>query len=186
VDVACAGVSSGTERLLWTGWMPPFPRMGYRLVPGYKPVGKLVDAGPEAVDRIGEHVFVPGANGRTDARGLFGNNASRLIIPAARATALPVSLREDGVLLALAATARHAIAGGPAPDLIVGHGVLGRLLARIVIAQCDAAPTVWETDSARHGGALGYDVIPPDADARRDYRCICDGMRAGRLACSIC
>jgi len=178
VDVAYAGVSTGTERLLWTGRMPPFPGMGYPLVPGYESVGRIVDAGPEAVDRIGEYVFVPGANCYADARGLFGGNASRLILPAARATALPDSLREDGVLLALAATARHAIAGGPAPDLIVGHGVLGRLLARIVIAQGDAAPTVWETNSARHGGAHGYDVIHPDSDTCRDYRCICDASGA--------
>jgi bacteriochlorophyllide a dehydrogenase len=34
----------------------------------------------------------------------------------------------EGALLALAATARHALAGfrAPLPDLIVGHGVLGR------------------------------------------------------------
>ncbi len=181
VDVTWAGVSTGTERLLWTGRMPPFPGMGYPLVPGYESVGRIVDAGPEAVDRIGETVFVPGANCYADARGLFGGNASRVILPAARATTLPQSLREDGVLLALAATARHAIAGGPVPDLIVGHGVLGRLLARIVIAQGNAAPTVWETNPVRHDGALGYPVMHPDEDTRRDYRCICDASGAPGL-----
>ncbi len=181
VDVAWAGVSTGTERLLWTGRMPPFPGLGYPLVPGYESVGRIVDAGAEAQGRIGEQVFVPGANCYADARGLFGGNASRVILPASRATTLPQGLREDGVLLALAATARHAIAGGAAPDLIVGHGVLGRLLARIVIAQGDAAPTVWETNPARHGGAHGYSVMHPEADARRDYRCICDASGAAGL-----
>ena len=35
VDVAWSGVSSGTEKLLFTGQMPNFPGMGYPLVPGY-------------------------------------------------------------------------------------------------------------------------------------------------------
>ena len=39
VDVDWSGVSTGTERLLWSGRMPPFPGMGYPLVPGYELVG---------------------------------------------------------------------------------------------------------------------------------------------------
>jgi len=35
VDIAFSGISTGTERLLWSGRMPPFPGMGYPLVPGY-------------------------------------------------------------------------------------------------------------------------------------------------------
>ena len=34
VDVEWSGISTGTERLLWTGRMPTFPGMGYPLVPG--------------------------------------------------------------------------------------------------------------------------------------------------------
>ena len=75
VDIEWSGISTGTERLLWTGCMPPFPGMGYPLVPGYESVGKIVDAGPEASGRIGEHVFVPGASCFKDARGLFGGAA---------------------------------------------------------------------------------------------------------------
>jgi 3-hydroxyethyl bacteriochlorophyllide a dehydrogenase len=33
VDVAFSGISTGTERLLWSGKMPAFPGMGYPLVP---------------------------------------------------------------------------------------------------------------------------------------------------------
>jgi 3-hydroxyethyl bacteriochlorophyllide a dehydrogenase len=76
-------------------------------------------------------------------------------------------------LIALAATAQHAIAGGALPDLIVGHGVVGRLLARLVVA-AGGAPVVWEVASGRVSGAVGYEVMHPDADKRRDYRCICD------------
>jgi len=34
VDVQWSGISTGTERLLYTGTMPAFPGMGYPLVPG--------------------------------------------------------------------------------------------------------------------------------------------------------
>jgi 3-hydroxyethyl bacteriochlorophyllide a dehydrogenase len=46
VDVEWSGISTGTERLLWTGRMPAFPGMGYPLVPGYESVGRVVQAGP--------------------------------------------------------------------------------------------------------------------------------------------
>jgi 3-hydroxyethyl bacteriochlorophyllide a dehydrogenase len=57
---------------------------------------------------------------------------------------------------------------------VVGHGVLGRLVARLIVAMGGAAPVVWETNPARAEGAMGYAVVDPAADERRDYRCICD------------
>lgn len=174
VDVRWSGISTGTEKLLWTGRMPRFPGMGYPLVPGYESVGQIVATGSAAGDRLGETVFVPGSNCFKDARGLFGGAAERLIVPAARAMPIDPSLGERGVLIALAATARHAIAGGEAPDLIVGHGVLGRLLARLTLEAGAPAPMVWEINPARLDGALGYPVSHPDADPRRDYRAIYD------------
>lgn len=173
VEVDFSGISTGTERLLYTGTMPAFPGMGYPLVPGYESVGRVVVAGADAQNRIGETVFVPGANCYTDARGLFGGAARRVILPAARALAIDASLGSQGALLALAATAHHAIAGGLIAELIVGHGVLGRLLARITVA-LGGAPTVWETNPARVGGAVGYDVTSATADDRRDYASIYD------------
>jgi 3-hydroxyethyl bacteriochlorophyllide a dehydrogenase len=175
VDVEWSGISTGTERLLWSGRMPPFPGMGYPLVPGYESVGRVVSAGPLARRRVGERVFVPGAKCFGPVRGLFGGAASRLVVPDARAVQIDEALGEDGVLMALAATARHAIAAPHAelPDLIVGHGVLGRLVARIVVAS-GGTPVVWETNPTRADGAIGYRVVSPDDDTRRDYRCICD------------
>ena len=181
VDIDWSGISTGTERLLWTGRMPPFPGMGYPLVPGYESVGRVVDAGADAQGRIGERVFVPGSSCFKDARGLFGGAAHKLIVPQGRAIGIGETIEERGVLIALAATATHAIAGGPPPDLIVGHGVLGRLLARMTIALGHPAPTVWETNADRAGGGLGYDVINPDTDDRRDYRVICDASGAANI-----
>jgi 3-hydroxyethyl bacteriochlorophyllide a dehydrogenase len=58
--------------------------------------------------------------------------------------------------------------------LIIGHGIMGRLLARMVVAAGKPAPEVWETQPIRQAGAMGYDVIHPDEDTRKDFRCICD------------
>jgi 3-hydroxyethyl bacteriochlorophyllide a dehydrogenase len=182
VDVDWSGISTGTERLLWSGRMPPFPGLGYPLVPGYESVGHVVAAGRESGLAEGATVFVPGAACYKEARGLFGGTASRLIVPARRAIPITDSLGDEAVLMALAATARHAIAGGArAPDLIVGHGVLGRLLARITVALGEPAPTVWEIDAARRGGAADYSVIDPEDDPRRDYLAIYDASGANGL-----
>ena len=67
-----SGISTGTERLFYTGEMPPFPGMGYPLVPGYESVGEVIEAGPEANLSLGQWVFVPGANCFGPVLGLFG------------------------------------------------------------------------------------------------------------------
>ncbi|MFQ3595857.1 MAG: chlorophyll synthesis pathway protein BchC, partial [Sphingomonadaceae bacterium] len=59
VEVCWSGISTGTERLLFSGTMPPFPGLGYPLVPGYESVGRVVDAGAEAGHLLGRSVFVP-------------------------------------------------------------------------------------------------------------------------------
>ena len=84
-------------------------------------------------------------------RGLFGGAASRVAVPAARVIPIDETTGEQGVLLALAATAYHA------------------------------APTVWEINPRRCGGAEGYQVVHPDADTKRGYRCICDVSGDGLL-----
>jgi 3-hydroxyethyl bacteriochlorophyllide a dehydrogenase len=155
--------------------MPHFPGMGYPLVPGYESVGRVVEATAGSGLEVGDRVFVPGARCFGEVRGLFGGAASRLVVPARRVTRIDAAMGEAGVLLALAATAYHAIAPAAAdkPDLIVGHGTLGRLLARLTVA-LGGAPTVWETNPDRRDGADSYQVIDPDKDERRDYRAIYD------------
>lgn len=181
VDIDFTGVSTGTERLLWSGRMPPFPGMAYPLVPGYESVGRVRHAGARAGFQPGERVFVPGASCYRGAHGLFGGAARRLIAPGRRAIAIPETLAETGVLFALAATAHHAIAAGSAaPDLIIGHGVLGRLLARVAIARGAPAPVVWEANALRRDHA-DYPVIAPEDDPRKEYRAIYDASGAGDL-----
>jgi 3-hydroxyethyl bacteriochlorophyllide a dehydrogenase len=183
VDVRHSGISTGTEKLFWSGQMPPFPGMGYPLVPGYEAAGEVVEAGANTPFKPGDTVFVPGANCYGDVRGLFGGASSRLVTPAERVVKIDSALGAEGALLALAATARHAVAGldTELPDLIVGHGVFGRLLARLTIAAGGKAPTVWEINADRAQGAAGYTVVHPDEDERRDYRCIYDASGVSSL-----
>jgi len=173
VEMLWSGISTGTERLLWSGAMPAFPGMGYPLVPGYESVGEVMQAGAASGLRVGDRVFVPGARCYGNVRGLFGGAASRVVVAGERLRTVPAELGEQAVLLALAATARHALVVA-VPDLIIGHGVLGRLLARLACALGSTPPTVWETDARRRQGARGYAVVAPEDDQRRDYRCICD------------
>lgn len=176
VEIAHSGISTGTEKLLWTGKMPAFPGLSYPLVPGYESVGEVIESTPGAGLRVGDHVFVPGANCYGEVRGLFGGAARRLVTQANRVQKIDAGFGAEGALLALAATARHAIAGlrNDLPDLIIGHGVLGRMLARLVVTAGGPAPTVWDINPDRMSGAQGYRVIHPDDDPRRDYNTICD------------
>jgi 3-hydroxyethyl bacteriochlorophyllide a dehydrogenase len=140
----------------------------------------VVSAGSKAHYAVGERVFVPGARCYGEVRGLFGGAASRIVVGGSRVVPVADALGDRAVLLALAATAYHAVSGGGKrdpivpPDLIVGHGVLGRLLARMTVVAGYAPPTVWETNAKRASGATGYTVINPEEDARRDYHAIYD------------
>ena len=194
VDIEFSGISTGTEKLLWDGTMPNFPGMGYPLVPGYESIGRVIAAGSNQEQLIGQQVFVPGATCYGEVKGLFGGASSRITIPAARVTALQandatdLTIAAQPTLLALAATAHHmlAVAGlnglgfttntdaGPPSHLIIGHGVLGRLLARILIAKGFASPTVWEINPARADVAQGYQVLNPNDDTKRNYQKIWD------------
>jgi bacteriochlorophyllide a dehydrogenase len=174
VDVLWSGISTGTEKLLWSGTMPKFPGLSYPLVPGYETVGVVSTAGSQSGLSAGQHVFVPGSRGFRDVSGLFGGAARRLVVAGAKAVPVDAALGPDAVLLALAATAYHAITGGRMPDLIVGHGVLGRLIARVAMAMGGNAPVVWEKQPERMGGAEGYAVVDPASDARCDYQSIYD------------
>jgi 3-hydroxyethyl bacteriochlorophyllide a dehydrogenase len=176
VEIEWSGISTGTERLLYTGRMPPFPGMGYPLIPGYESVGRILSAPAGSALAPGQRVFVPGARCFGEIRGLFGGAASKLVVAESRIKVVDDSLGENAVLLALAATGYHAfnLPHGVPPDLIVGHGVLGRLLARMTLALGHPPPVVWERNPARLDGAAGYVVMDPEADPRRDYHAIYD------------
>ncbi|MEZ5791610.1 MAG: chlorophyll synthesis pathway protein BchC, partial [Nitratireductor sp.] len=138
VDSLWSGISTGTEKMLYQGSMPAFPGMGYPLVPGYETVGRVVDTGslPSSGKLApGMLVFVPGARCYKDAAGLFGASASRLVVSGERVVAVDEALGRDATLLSIAATAFHAVSlAATPPELIIGHGLVGRLAARICVA----------------------------------------------------
>jgi bacteriochlorophyllide a dehydrogenase len=183
VQMEWSGISTGTERLLWSGRMPTFPGLGYPLVPGYESVGRVTHVGTRSGRQVGERVFVPGARCFGDVRGLFGGAAAKVVVPGARVTPIDEKLGEQGVLLALAATAYHAVAAERSgyPELVVGHGVLGRLIARIALILAKRPPVVWERNPNRMAGGVGYQVIHPDEDTHRGYRAIYDVSGDGAL-----
>ena len=177
VDIHYSGISTGTEKLFWSGKMPPFPGMGYPLIPGYESTGEVVSANKSTGFKPGDFVFVPGADCFSEpVRSLFGGAAKRVSSPAKRLIKIDPAMGVNGALFALAATARHAIAGfgNKMPEVIVGHGVLGRLLARLVVLAGEKPPIVWETNPLRHGKSTGYQVVLPESDERSDYDCIFD------------
>lgn len=180
VETVYSGISTGTERLLYRGEMPSFPGMGYPLVPGYESVGRIIEVGPGAEAQLDQWVFVPGANCYQEARGLFGGASAQLLTSAQRVIPLDGEPGPELVLLALAATAHHAViaAQGPLPDLVVGHGVMGRLIARIIVAM-GGMPMVWETHADRRSGAMGYLVRDPGYCKGQQFDCIVDASGAG-------
>jgi len=169
VETLFSGISTGTEKMLFDGSMPQFPGMGYPLVPGYESVATVVEAGPDSGCQTGQTVFVPGANCYSDAAGLFGASANRLVLPGSRTVPVHEDIAEDAVLLALAATAHRALSRAQEPvDVIIGHGVLGRLIARIAIALGQTPPRVLEANPERRKGADGYEVLSPSSDAAKE------------------
>ena len=180
VSMCWSGISTGTEKLLFTGRMPPFPGLGYPLVPGYEGVGRILEAGSDSGRHQGQLVYVAGSKGFNEARGLFGGQASRVVVPGNKTIPITEALGEKGALFALAATAHHCLEPDPGrhrdrlPTLIVGHGALGRLIARLILLYGGDPPTVWETNPIRMDGARDYSVMHPDTDMTRGYRTICD------------
>ncbi|MEM8572879.1 MAG: chlorophyll synthesis pathway protein BchC [Pseudomonadota bacterium] len=174
VEMLWSGISTGTERLLWSGRMPPFPGLGYPLIPGYESVGRVTKGAGNLAS--GDLVFVPGARCFGDIRGLFGGAASHVIVPHEKLIPVPDGMGEEAVLLALAATAHHALTldGVRPPDIIVGHGVLGRLLARLTIALGHGAPRVWDKNPDRLSGTNGYTAAAPDEKPLGEARSIYD------------
>lgn len=172
VETELSGISTGTEKLFWSGTMPPFPGMGYPLVPGYETVGRVIHA-PAGSGLLAKRVFVPGSYSFADTHCLFGGAASRLVVPSERAVLADSLEPHQALALSLAATAYHAIAEGEAPDLIVGFGVVGRLLFRITQALGHPAPQVWEVNPAR-ASAEGITATTAEQDQHKAYRSIYD------------
>lgn len=151
IRTAYTSISAGTERMLLAGQMP-HPQLQLPVVPGYETVGQVVAAGENVdVAWLGRWVYVGGVHCYADLNPAWGGQAATLFAPAARVVPLEGVAPEQGVLLALAATALHgvdqlAIAPG-ARLLVLGQGPVGQLAARLArsrgayVIVADRAPT---------------------------------------------
>lgn len=134
IQTAYTSISAGTERMLLGGQMP-HPMLRFPVVPGYETVGRVVEIGdnvdPAWMDRW---VYVGGALCYEGVNSAWGGQAERLFAPAQRLVPLDGLKPQDGVLLALAATALHGVdllqpqAGDRV--LVLGQGPVGQLAAR--------------------------------------------------------
>lgn len=139
VDTSYSSISSGTERLLFMGRLPPIPQLRYPLVPGYEAVGTVLTVGSDVREvRAGDKVFVGGSFCYTDVSAAFGGQSSRLIKKAEQVVPLYGIPPKQAPLLALAATALHGVRRlGEVAGLrvmVLGAGAVGQLAARFLIA----------------------------------------------------
>ena len=173
VDVEWSGVSTGNEKLYRSGRMPQFPGMGYPLVPGYESVGRIREAGGRATSaRAG----VRARRALLRQRSAACSAAPRVAWSMPGLQVMPVARPRRRVPCCWRSRPPRAMPsrcrGAAPPDLIIGHGVLGRCSRRLVAA--GPPPVVWERNEAQPAAPVGYPVVDPDADPRRDYRAIYD------------
>ncbi len=137
-------ISAGTERMLMRGIMP-HPMLQFPVVPGYETSGDVIDAGSGAREWIGRRVYVGGNYGFIGVNSAFGGQSAAIVAPATHLTQLNELTDQQGVMLALTATALHGIdiAGiqegahkePPLRVAVLGQGVVGQLAVRIAKAR---------------------------------------------------
>jgi len=159
-------ISAGTERMLLKGVMP-HPMLQFPVVPGYETVGEVIEAGDNADEWLGKRVYVGGNYGFIGVNPAFGGQSEYIVAPKTHLTDLQTLTPEQGVLLALAATALHGVnqagltpSDAPKTVVILGQGIVGQLAARIVKARGMQAIKLVVTD--KEDGRLHYsqaDVI---------------------------
>ena len=163
VDTSFSSISSGTERLLFSGKLPGMPQLRYPLVPGYEAAGTVLSAGSDVTGvRAGDEVFVGGSMCYTDVAAAFGGQSSRLIKRAAQVVALDGIPVAHAPLLALAATALHGVRrlGDVAGKRIavLGMGAVGQLAAQFLTAG-GAHAVIVDRSAERLAAARGAEKI---------------------------
>ena len=96
-----------------------------------------------------------------------------MVLPGARAVTIDETLGRNGIL-SPSPRPPSRDCGGATPDLIVGHGILGRMIARIESVGSGHGSNRVGTDPNRRGVGIRLPLIDPADDTRCDYRTICD------------
>jgi 3-hydroxyethyl bacteriochlorophyllide a dehydrogenase len=169
VQTAYTSVSAGTERMLLAGRMP-HPMLQFPVVPGYETVGRIVGIGANVPpDYEGRWVYVGGARCYAGVNPAWGGQAHTLFADYRKVVPLDGIAPEQGVLLALAATALHGVdllglkAGQRA--LVLGQGPVGQIAARLLRGRgCWVAAT--DRYAARLERSIVDEVIERTESAR--------------------
>ena len=109
-----------------------FPAWAIRWCPATRRSARSSRPGPTPASRSALRCLSPARIASAKCAACTAAPPPHLVAPGARVLTIDADAGERGVLLALAATALHAldIARREGATLIVGHGALGRLLAR--------------------------------------------------------
>lgn len=163
VDTSFSSISSGTERLLFSGKLPGMPHLRYPLVPGYEAAGTVQSVGADVTNvRAGDRVFVGGSMCYTDVAAAFGGQSSRLIKRAAQVLPLGDVPVGHAPLLALAATALHGVLRlGDVSGrrvAVLGMGAVGQLAAQFLTA-AGAQAVIIDRSAERLAAAHGAEKI---------------------------
>jgi len=183
IRTSLTSISAGTERMLFKGVMP-HPMLQFPVVPGYETVGQVVEAGQNSRAWLGKRVYVGGNYGFVGVNPAFGGQSEFIVAPASHLTELHALTDEQGVLLALAATALHGVdVGGIRPTgqpvagsdqvgldnarpdglmtLVIGQGIVGQLAARFARAR-GAVVHVADKAEARLRYAVADAIVPAE------------------------
>jgi 3-hydroxyethyl bacteriochlorophyllide a dehydrogenase len=112
VDVEYTGISTGTERLLYTGHDALLPGARLPARAGLRDGGARALGGRRERRTGASASSCPGAYSFTEVKNLFGGAARTLVAPGTRAIPVGDELAAESILLALGATAMHAITDG--------------------------------------------------------------------------
>jgi 3-hydroxyethyl bacteriochlorophyllide a dehydrogenase len=127
-------ISPGTELRCLAGLQPdatPFP-----YIPGYAMAGEVAAAGPDALFKAGDRVYLNGTAYTGHLSRMWGGHASHAVVSSSSCLPIPDGLSTlEASLAHLAAIAHHGclVSGAAAGDSVVvfGLGVLGQICARI-------------------------------------------------------
>lgn len=147
-------ISAGTERMLLAGRLP-HPMLSFPIVPGYETVGRVAHVGAEVPPGlVGQWVYIGGARCFAGVNPAWGGQSAVLIVDHQRVVPLGGVEPQQGVLLALAATALHGVdlLGDAGIDssrvLVLGQGPVGQIAARL-LRRAGAWVAVADRDAGR-------------------------------------
>lgn len=179
VRTTLTSISAGTERMLMRGVMP-HPMLQFPVVPGYETVGEVIDAGADAQDWLGKRVYVGGNYGFIGVNPAFGGQSQFIAAPKTHLTDLQSLSDEQGVMLALAATALHGVDVAEVRDgrlgadnaarplnshpqslLILGQGIVGQLAARFAKSR-GATVHVLDKVQSRLRLSVADEIVSPE------------------------